>query len=284
MKRQPITSTRSIPPSKAGLVYHEGPVLGAVEVVPVYWGAAWASGAEATLATELDQFFEFILKSSVMDMLGEYSTPATRIQQGRRLASVRLSNCEPGTLTPSGRHLADEEVQEALQAWIASGAVAPATGNTLYFIFLPPQVNSLGYYFQPSVGGTFYGYHANAGNVYYVVVPYVDRSESIYQGTQLDTLTAVSSRELCAAIINPALDGWFDPVNNEIGDVCNHKTVRLGGYLVHLGWSNTQEACAFQPAPKSEDRKRLKVQKFSPMPARKPRNLTIQKCMTELAT
>jgi hypothetical protein len=242
-----------------------------VEVVPVYWGAAWADGARARLSAELDYFFDFILKSPLMDMLGEYSTPAARIQHGRRLASVHLSYSEPKC------QLADEEVQEALHAWIAGGTVAPTTDNTLYFIFLPPGVNSLGYYLQPSFGGTFYGYHANAGNVYYAVVPYVDCAESIYPGTLLDTFTAISSRELCAAIINPALDGWFDPVNGEIGDVCHQQTVRMGGYLVHSGWSNSQQACVFQPASGK------KAPKFSQVPARKARKLTNQKCMTELA-
>jgi hypothetical protein len=286
MNKEPLGSPGDVQPPAAmaqpsasvpQLVYHEGPVLGAVEVVPIYWGAAWLEGAEAKLATELNQFFDFVLKSPLIDMLGEYSTAHARIGRGRRLGSVYLSDCDPGSMTPSGRHLTDEEVQEALHSWIAGGTVAPTTDNTLYFIFLPPQVNSLGYYFQPSVGGTFYGYHASAGNVYYVVVPYVNCADSIYAGTQLDTLTAVSSRELCAAIINPALDGWFDPVNNDIGDVCNHQTVRLDGYLVHLGWSNAQKACAFQPANQAsgesnrEDRKGMKVQKFSPVPARKSR-------------
>ena len=264
MKRQPLSGASS-------LVYHEGPVLPAVEVVPIYWGAAWSDGAQASLATELDQFFDFILQSPLMDMLSEYSTPAARIQHGRRRASVQLSDSEPGC------QLGDEQVQETLRAWIAGGTVAPTTDNTLYFIFLPPGVNSPGYYFQPSVGGTFYGYHANAGNFYYVVVPYINCAESIYPGSQLDTFTAISSRELCGAIVNPALDGWFDPVNGEIGDVCNRQTVRLEKYLIHLGWSNNKKACAFQPA------RGMKVRKFSPVPARKSRSLTNQKCITELA-
>jgi hypothetical protein len=265
MKREPLSS------SKVGLVYHEGPVLPVVEVVPIYWGGAWADGADASLASAMDQFFDFILQSSLMDMLSEYSTPAARIRHGRRVASAYLSDSEPGS------QLADEEVRGALQAWIAGGTVAATTENTLYFIFLPPGVSSLGYYFQPAVGGTFYGYHANAGDVYYVVVPYVECAESIYAGTPLDTFTAISSRELCAAVINPALDGWFDPANGEIGDVCNRQTVRMGGYLVHSGWSNAQKACAYQRA------RGKKVQKFSPVPARKSGKLTNQKCITELA-
>ena len=42
------------------LVNHGGPVLGSVEVVPIYWGNAWANGGNATLSTQLDEFFDFM--------------------------------------------------------------------------------------------------------------------------------------------------------------------------------------------------------------------------------
>ena len=51
---------------------HGGPVIGSVEVVPIYWGAAWASGTNAQLASQLDGFFDFIVTSSYMDLLHEY--------------------------------------------------------------------------------------------------------------------------------------------------------------------------------------------------------------------
>ena len=76
------------------LTNHGGTVLQSVQVVPVYWGAAWASGTNATLPGQIDGFFDFILTSSLMDLLGEYSLPGKPIQHGSRLPSVHFTNSE----------------------------------------------------------------------------------------------------------------------------------------------------------------------------------------------
>ena len=95
------------PPS---LTNHGGPVLSAVEVVPIYWGASWSSGTNATLAANLDKFFDFILASSYIDLLSQYGTASTPIGHGRRIRSVRISGNEPGTVTPNGRQVTDAQI------------------------------------------------------------------------------------------------------------------------------------------------------------------------------
>ena len=105
------------------LVNHGGPVLGAVQVVPIYWGLKWATlstKTNITIAQELNNFFDFILSSPYMDLLAEYSTPSTKIQHGARLQSHTITNNEPGTATPTGRQVTDAQIQNALQGWIAS--------------------------------------------------------------------------------------------------------------------------------------------------------------------
>jgi hypothetical protein len=70
----------------------------------------------------------------------------------------------------------------------------------------------------------------------------------VFPGNFLDTLTEVSSHELCEAITDPTLSTWWDPnTGNEIGDICNRQTVRLGNYLVQTEWSNSQTSCAIAP-------------------------------------
>src|SRR5713101_1576203 len=86
------------PPS---LTNHGGPLIGAAQVVPIYWGAAWSAAANSQLATQLDSFFDFILTSEYMDMLAEYSTAMTTILHGARLPSVRITTSEPGTIVGS---------------------------------------------------------------------------------------------------------------------------------------------------------------------------------------
>jgi len=62
------------------LTNHGGTVLQSVQVVPIYWGAAWATGPNATLPAQIDAFFDFIVTSSLIDLLGEYSLPGKPIQ------------------------------------------------------------------------------------------------------------------------------------------------------------------------------------------------------------
>jgi hypothetical protein len=232
------------------LQYHGGKVIASVEVVPIYWGAAWSTGANATLTTQLDGFFDFILTSSYMDLLHEYSTSTTQIQHGRRLSSAHVSNTEPGTVTPSGRQVTDAQIRTALQGWIANHTVPATTANTLYFIFLPPNVIALSFGSQSCIAGGFCGYHDHIGGVYYAVIPFVNCSGCVFTGPFLDTLTEVCSHELAESITDPELNAWWDPTTgpgDEIGDICNRQTTRLGAFMVQTEWSNAQAACVFAP-------------------------------------
>ncbi len=231
------------------LTNHGGPVIQSVQVIPIYWGAGWSSGSNATLSAELDGFFDYITTSTLMDMLAEYSLPSQPIQHGRRLTSVRLPNSEPGTVTPTGRQVTDAQIQQALQGWIANDTVPATTANTLYFIFLPPNVVCTD---QDGAGSCtqMCGYHNHiGGTVFYAVIPYVNCSGCVFPGNFIDTLTEVSSHEFSESITDPTLSTWWDPsTGNEIGDICNRQTTRLGGYLVQTEWSNGQSACVIAPA------------------------------------
>jgi hypothetical protein len=230
----------------ATLTYHGGKVLGAAEVIPVYWGAFWGGGDGASLATQLDAFFDFILTSSFMDLLAEYSTPTTAIGRGSRRTSVTVSSSEPGDPTPTGRTVSDDQVRAALQRWIADGTLPAATANTLYFVYLPPDVvSTMG---ASASCSDYCGYHNHvSGTVFYAVEPYITCSGCTF-GTILDSLTKVSSHELAEAVTDPALDSWFDSTSgDEIGDICNTSTTHLGGYLVQNQWSNSQAACVIGP-------------------------------------
>src|SRR5436305_8022966 len=68
----PLAGPRAAPPS-GHLTPHTDRVLGSVHVVPVYWGSFWTTGAGQPLVGRLNAFFDFILSSPLMQMLGEYS-------------------------------------------------------------------------------------------------------------------------------------------------------------------------------------------------------------------
>jgi Repeat of unknown function (DUF346) len=229
------------------LTNHGGPILGAVQVVPMYWGAAWATAANSQLATQLDSFFDVVLTSEYMDMLAEYSTTTTTIQHGQRLASVRIANSEPGAIVGGVRQVTDGQIQTSLQGFIANGTVPATTANTLYFIFLPPGVVSILGSSQSC--SAFCGYHNHIGGVRYSVIPFADCAGCVFPGQFLDTLTEVASHELAEAITDPDLNAWWDGgTGDEIGDICNRQTTHLGGFMVQTEWSNGQNACVVAPA------------------------------------
>ena len=66
-------------PAAAQLTYRSGPLLTAVDVATVFWGAAWnEAGAQAT-AQSLNDFFQFVVASPYLDQLGEYGTAQQKI-------------------------------------------------------------------------------------------------------------------------------------------------------------------------------------------------------------
>jgi len=244
-----VQSGPGVGTAPAHLTNHGGPVLGAVRVVPIYWGATWAAG-DSALAAQLNAFFDMVLTSTMMDMLAEYST-ATQIGHGSRAPSVTITNSEPGTIIAGVRTVTDAQIQQALATWIGNGIVPSVTVNTLYFVYLPRNVVS-------TMGGgsscqQYCGYHSHfAGNTYYAVIPFADCPGCQFAGPFIDTLTEVTSHELCESITDPALNAWWDSSSgDEIGDICNRQTVSLGGFLVQTEWSNAQGICTILPTSNS---------------------------------
>jgi len=224
-------------PAAAQLTYRGGPLLTAVEVVTVFWGAAWNEATADATAQSLNAFFQFVVTGSYVDQLGEYDTPQQKIGAGRYVATARVTGSAPGA------NVTDSAIQEMLQAEVARKALPAPTANTVYFAFLPPGVTV--------VAGSerscqaFCGYHdRSAGGLYYAVVPYPNCSGCLGNLRSLDALTSVCSHELAEAITDPVPgQGWYDDANGEIGDICAWQNKTLGAYEVQLLWSNRAKAC-----------------------------------------
>lgn len=235
--RQPTAEAHAARAAKAPhLTYRGGPLLGAVKVVTVFWGPAW-EGAQAPLVAQLNGFFDFVLKSALLDQLAEYSVPGRPIGHGSRIATVTLP-------APPPHVVSDSTLQHTLQQQIIGHPGVPGPdGETLYFVYLPPGVRSV-------QGGSsscqgFCGYHSDiVGNVFYAVMPFPGCSGCTGGLSTLAALTSTSSHELCEAITDPIPgQGWYDDVHGEIGDICAWKTKQLGAYTVQLEWSNQAGKC-----------------------------------------
>ena len=219
------------------LTYRGGPLLTKVELFTVFWGTAWQDAAHSALAKQLNEFFDFILGSKLIDQLAEYSVEGQSIAHGARTGSLGLTDSEPGD------SLEDAAVRRMLESQLASGALPARNANALYFVFLPPGTTvRLG-------GGAsctdFCGYHdAGNDNLYYAVMPYPGCPGCEGGMATLDALTSTASHELCEAITDPLPgQGWYDDAHGEIADICAWRTKTLSGYVVQLEWSNAAEAC-----------------------------------------
>jgi len=236
--RTPLAEAKRAPGAAPKLTYRNGPLLASPEVFTLFWGSAW-QGAQAAVAKQVKQFFDYILTSPLIDQLAEYSVASYRIGHGKHIGTAI-------TTTPKlGASISDTAIQHRLQAEIAGHAAVPApTPNTLYFVYLPPGVKVV-------QGGSascsgFCGYHNDiAGQVFYAVMPYPGCTGCTGGLAPFDALTSTSSHELCEAITDPIPgQGWYDDTNGEIGDICAWKTRKLGAYIVQLEWSNQQQRCA----------------------------------------
>lgn len=209
-------------PATAQLAYHGGPVIQNVKVVTVYWGSAWASDP---LRTTLDEFFNFVVQSSLIDQLSEYNTPTQTIGRGFHTASL-LVTADPGPLQD------DVQIQDFLHNQIASSALPAADVNTVYFVFMP-QGTTVTLQGAQSCRD-FCGYHSvTSDGIFYAVDTYDDCAGCQFvPGDTVASSTVVASHEFCEAITDPELNAWFDDnTGNEIGDICegSNKVINAAG-------------------------------------------------------
>jgi hypothetical protein len=235
---QPTADAAKAPAVAPQLTYRNGPLLTAVEVFTIFWGPVWQHAPQSGMATQINQFFDFILTSPLIDQLAEYTVPGRKIGHGRRTGSITIA-------TPALKNsVSDAAIQHMLQQEISTNAAVPhPTPETLYFVYVEPGVKVV-------QGGSascqaFCGYHNDvSGQIFYATMPYPGCGGCTGGLTPFDALTSTSSHELCESITDPIPgQGWYDDANGEIGDICAWKTKKVGQYTVQLEWSNHANAC-----------------------------------------
>jgi len=222
----------------ARLTYRKGPLIRAVQVFTIFWGPGWKKPNYAPLVDRINGFFDTILTSAVIDELAEYNAGGYSITHGKRIGTITIA-------TPALRtSVTDAAIQKMLKQQIAGRKGVPTpTGNTLYFVYVQPEVRVV-------QGGSescqaFCGYHsAIGGKIYYAVMPYPGCKGCTGGLSVFDSLTSTSSHELCEAITDPVPgDGWYDDAYGEVGDICAWQTKQVAGFTVQLEWSNRNKRC-----------------------------------------
>ena len=175
------------------------------------------------------------------------------------------------TSLAAGSTISDAFIQARLQADVSSGLLRAPNANTLYVVYVQPNVAvNLGSG-QGTTQQGILGYHtaflgANGAPIRYAVVasPGGAAGNSVLPEatTALDQLTAVTSHELAEAVTDPDINsnvnngrlGWFDPQRGEIGDVEENNPnafVRLDGNLVQEVADQNDQLLSIFPAPPS---------------------------------
>src|SRR5713226_10743316 len=102
------------------LTYRNGPLLTTAQVFTIFWGSAWQQAPQSDFVQRINQFFDFILASALLDQLAEYSVPGKQIGHGTRIGTTTLITPEPGN------SVQDSTIQKMLQEEISAGTTLPA--------------------------------------------------------------------------------------------------------------------------------------------------------------
>jgi hypothetical protein len=221
-----------------------GNLLTQVQAQALYLGNEFSSAPANTTTATLDAFLKDITGGPYLQALAR---AGFNVGPGSAVAGA----VDPTSLTV-GSTISDAFIRARLQADVNSGLLQAPNANTLYVVYVEPDVAvnlGLG---QGTTQQGILGYHtafvgANGAPIRYAVVvsPGGAAHNSVLPEatTALDQMTAVTSHELAEAVTDPDINsnvnngrlGWFDPQRGEIGDVTENNPnafVRLDGHLV----------------------------------------------------
>ena len=123
----PLRTEAAAPVGAPRLTYRGGALLASVQVFLFFWGDAWQQDPQLGLVQQVNDFFEFVLTSPLMDQMAEYSVQDFTIGPGARTGAIVLTTAPPATVQ-------DAAIQQLIQEEIASDpAVSQPTPNSLYY-------------------------------------------------------------------------------------------------------------------------------------------------------
>ena len=221
-----------------------GNVLPHVQAQAVFLGHEFSSAPANAETATLNAFLKDITSGAYLQALG-------RAGYGVGPGSA-VAGAVDNTSIAAGSTISDAFIRTRLQADVSSGLLQAPNANTLYVVYVQPDVAvNLGGG-QGTTQQGILGYHtaflgANGAAIRYAVVvsPGGPAGNSVLPEatSAIDQLTAVTSHELAEAVTDPDVNsnvnggrlGWFDPQRGEIGDIEENNPnafVRLDGFLV----------------------------------------------------
>jgi hypothetical protein len=220
------------------LVWHNGPVMHATTVVPVYWGSRWSSSTfVGDKVSGLNTLYLGIGGTPYARTNGEYTDSSGSVNTSSIGKSGNLTDT---SATPSGAPSTSAVLSE----------VAKVTGNhpvanAYYPVYSDQPRGNAGYCAWHSSGtiggvrvqfGFFFNLDGDPG-----CDPQSPSSLGHSQG--LAALANVSGHELSEMLTDPQLNAWYDQKGEENSDKCAwtwNGTVAIGGqsWKIQGNWSN----------------------------------------------
>src|SRR6516162_2338072 len=240
-----------------------GNVLPHVQAQAVFLGHEFSSAPANAETATLNAFLKDITSGAYLQALG-------RAGYGVGPGSA-VAGAVDNTSIAAGSTISDAFIRTRLQADVSSGFLQAPNANTLYVVYVQPDVAvNLGGG-QGTTQQGILGYHtafvgANGAAIRYAVVvsPGGPAGNSVLPEARsaIDQLTAVTSHELAEAVTDPDVNsnvnggrlGWFDPQRGEIGDIEENNPnafVRLDGFLVQEVADQNDQLLSIFPAPPS---------------------------------
>ena len=210
--RVQIVPRRAVPPGEVS--YHGGPVIAGGTIQAIFLGSGWR---DAGTRGREPQALEALVgrgrpgigasgeggESGEGGAGGESSAIGAALSRYGLEARELLGLAMEDPLDPlAGASISDLEIQARIDAVAGGGERGPRDLDAVYVVFLAPGLRStLGVSSSENDFAAYHNhFHAAAGVVRYVVVPY-DRETSRW--------LAAARRSLVQALVNPEGNGWY---------------------------------------------------------------------------
>jgi Domain of unknown function (DUF4214) len=222
--------------------FQGGLVVTHAQVVAVFYGTYWETAAGMQTGAQINNYLSYIVNSPFMDSLSPYGVGRGTVM-GVGVIDSGLIGASSDT---------DADIRNDLTIDIQAGRLPSPSVNTIYLVFLPPNVTVSTQVVSGLVDPSDPGYHSvfasGASSIAnYAVIP---SSGSATDGalTPFQTLTHNVTVQLADDVTDPQGTGWVDPntgleVANMVDSPAN--VAVLNNYAVAGVWSVLQASIAY---------------------------------------
>jgi hypothetical protein len=121
---QELIGDKTAPAIAPQLTYRNGALIKNVEIFTIFWGTGWQQAPASSLITQINEFFDYIVTSPLIDQLAEYNVPGQSIGHGSMAGTMSI------TAPPLRGSVSDAAIQHMLQIFYAVMPYPGCTGCT----------------------------------------------------------------------------------------------------------------------------------------------------------